>query len=293
MECPKCGHDDVTPSHRRGMEKLLKYIVPRKPYRCKNCWCRFNKTYNPFRTLKAKIIAAAAFLALIIAITLPYIQTKEETAADGIPGAKHGGVAVKEQAKPESTPNTDVAVMHEPASEPKPDKKPVVEDVPEAVPAISVIAKTEAPKEKPKKKSEPAKSPKKTKKESKPKKAASAPKKSKVSPKSGIKRLVDIKQIDSGGDFRVALVADGPGKVIKHFYIEDQIPTKYVIDIGGYWKLPRKKIFPMNSALVSRIRIGKHATFLRVVFDLKDKKAASPKFEKSADGLLVTLGENQ
>lgn len=40
-KCPICGSENVTPSHLRGFERLLRFIFPRTPYRCKECWSRF------------------------------------------------------------------------------------------------------------------------------------------------------------------------------------------------------------------------------------------------------------
>lgn len=69
MKCPQCGSADITPSHRRGFEEVLRYIYPRAPYRCKECWSRFWVFENPYKTWTSKLLALATvviFLLLIV-----------------------------------------------------------------------------------------------------------------------------------------------------------------------------------------------------------------------------------
>lgn len=70
MECPVCGSANVAPSHRRGAEKLVRYAIPRAPYRCKDCWSRFWRFENPWKTPAAMVGALAAVLLLTGAIAL-------------------------------------------------------------------------------------------------------------------------------------------------------------------------------------------------------------------------------
>ena len=65
MKCAICGSENVTPSHRKGMEKISRYVIPRAPYRCKECWSRFWVFENPFRNKAAKI-AGGCFACLLI-----------------------------------------------------------------------------------------------------------------------------------------------------------------------------------------------------------------------------------
>jgi len=73
MICSICGSDKITRSHRRGMEKLFKYVYPRAPYRCKECWSRFWIFENPFKTNSSKVIAGFAACLLIFLISWPFL----------------------------------------------------------------------------------------------------------------------------------------------------------------------------------------------------------------------------
>jgi hypothetical protein len=72
MECPVCGSSNVTASHRRGTEKLFRYLLPRAPYRCKDCWSRFWRTENPFKTGASKLGAFAVLLLAAAVVSLPF-----------------------------------------------------------------------------------------------------------------------------------------------------------------------------------------------------------------------------
>lgn len=82
MECPRCGSNSVAVSHRRGMEKYLQGIFPYKPYRCKECWVRFWKFSNPFKTLLSKVIAAVVFILIIAVIVVPLVMMKFKATSD-------------------------------------------------------------------------------------------------------------------------------------------------------------------------------------------------------------------
>lgn len=72
MECPVCGSSNVTASHRRGTENLFRYLLPRAPYRCKDCWSRFWRTENPFKTTASKLGALAVLLLVAAVVSLPF-----------------------------------------------------------------------------------------------------------------------------------------------------------------------------------------------------------------------------
>ncbi|MGE0087475.1 MAG: AMIN domain-containing protein [Desulfococcaceae bacterium] len=79
MKCTICGSENVTRSHRRGMEKIGKYIIPGTPYRCKECWGRFWVFENPFSTTAARI-AGVCIVCLLIAGLAWYLRPgKDET----------------------------------------------------------------------------------------------------------------------------------------------------------------------------------------------------------------------
>ncbi|MFP4387882.1 MAG: AMIN domain-containing protein [Desulfococcaceae bacterium] len=82
MECPVCGSANVTASHRRGMEKALRYVAPRAPYRCKDCWSRFWRLENPWKTAKAKLGALLAVLLIVGFFSLPFWGPKPSRTGD-------------------------------------------------------------------------------------------------------------------------------------------------------------------------------------------------------------------
>ncbi|MDM8551336.1 AMIN domain-containing protein [Desulfobacterales bacterium HSG2] len=78
MKCPKCASENVTHSHRRGMEKIIRYVYPRVPYRCKECWTRFWKFENPLRTLASKIMLILVILLIAGACVWFFSQSREQ-----------------------------------------------------------------------------------------------------------------------------------------------------------------------------------------------------------------------
>lgn len=89
MECPNCGSDHITHSYRRGMEKMYRYIYPRTPYRCKECWSRFWVFEIPFQTLTSKVAAGASAVVLLVLLIWPLTAGNEDK-----PGLKPGPKAV-------------------------------------------------------------------------------------------------------------------------------------------------------------------------------------------------------
>lgn len=89
MKCPNCGSDHITHSYRRGVEKMYRYIYPRTPYRCKECWSRFWVFENPFQTLTAKVAAGASAAVLLVLLIWPLTAGDEDK-----PGLKPGPEAV-------------------------------------------------------------------------------------------------------------------------------------------------------------------------------------------------------
>ena len=118
MECPVCGSANVTASHRRGIEKLFRYLLPRAPYRCKDCWSRFWRTENPFKTTVSKLGALAVLLLLAAVVSLPFwgaesdgpknpAETAEESHTLPVPTHRsaqrtYDGDAVRSSAPPRS-----------------------------------------------------------------------------------------------------------------------------------------------------------------------------------------------
>jgi len=68
---------------------MYRYIYPRTPYRCKECWSRFWVYENPFQTLTAKIAAGASAAVLLVLLIWPLTAGDEDK-----PGLKSGPAAV-------------------------------------------------------------------------------------------------------------------------------------------------------------------------------------------------------
>ncbi len=85
MKCPNCGSEQITRSHRRGTEKITKYFNPWTPYRCKDCWSRFRKAENPFKTAGAKIGAGVAALILLILLLFSFGLFEREIKPPTVP----------------------------------------------------------------------------------------------------------------------------------------------------------------------------------------------------------------
>lgn len=85
MKCPVCGSDHITHSYRRGVEKMYRYIYPRTPYRCKECWSRFWVFENPFKTLASRVVAGVSAVLLLLLLILPLMSGDAEK-----PGLKPG-----------------------------------------------------------------------------------------------------------------------------------------------------------------------------------------------------------
>lgn len=68
MKCKLCGSDSASPSHRRPIERYLKYIIPRTPYRCKECWGRFWVFENPYTTWISRLTVLGVVCLLGVAI---------------------------------------------------------------------------------------------------------------------------------------------------------------------------------------------------------------------------------
>jgi len=72
MKCPICGSENVTPSHRRGFEKIMQFLFPRTPYRCKECWSRF--WTGQFKGVALKVVLVVAVLLFAVFYILPLDQ---------------------------------------------------------------------------------------------------------------------------------------------------------------------------------------------------------------------------
>jgi len=92
--CPRCGADQVRPSHRRGAERWLA-VAWLRPYRCRRCRRRFwgslpgPLTVRERRVLTAAGVAVAVFLlAALYLLLLPYGREVAEVGAVAPPASE-------------------------------------------------------------------------------------------------------------------------------------------------------------------------------------------------------------
>ncbi|RLC22190.1 MAG: hypothetical protein DRI57_00490 [Deltaproteobacteria bacterium] len=290
MQCPKCGSENVTSSHRRGMEKVFQYFFPRVPYRCKECWTRFWKFDNPLKSLASKLAVATAILLLIGGGV--WFFTRETPQPDQ---QKHRPLV-----RPIKKPPVERHVVDKPekapVEQPLPplEEKPLVADKPETVMKDDPYSLTGK-----KKKSEPPEDPVKgrvndlaaeltvpqpvTKKPAISK--ADAKKPSVKHKKSRI--LKGFKPQTSEGKFKLSILSDGPIREYKSFTLAP--PPKIVLDMLGKWKYSGRSAVTVKSDMVKRIRVGEHSDKIRLVIDLKGKRTPVPIVEESPDGLILTI----
>lgn len=284
MKCPRCGSDNVTYSHRRGMEKILRYFWPRVPYRCKECWTRFWKLENILQAVAVTggIIGIAIIILLAVwykgrevrpdDYTEPVRPAAEQTAAeDDIREMlskmdEQADTQISEQGKDEQA-GTE-------APDVKPDVKPDIEpDKPDISP--DPISKTEPVPEQQKKT------------EAKHDVPGKETRQTSVKKQKSYRILKGIRLKAWGGYFKMTVNADGPIRKYKAFPLNN--PSRLVINISGKWKSNEKQVKEVKSDLVSRIRIGEHPDYLTIVLDLKKKQVPTRILKESPEGLALTL----
>lgn len=362
MKCKLCGSDSASPSHRRPVERYLKYIIPRAPYRCKECWGRFWVFENPYTTWTSRLGALGVVCLLGVAIVWLFaseppsrtihladrsaeeddrinrrklIQRTYEPTSESAPEplpAEETPVGVPETPVSGETPSPDgdkPAVIERPEiteeTIPPATPAPTVEKdgnetagaptnaadsgPPETTPADSTTgaASEEASSEpvaepetvvsegsasespsagkavvpKPKVEIEPSSESSETVYESR------IPVKKPVAEKPRFFRLDAIRTARSGAGLELILVAGEPIENYEIFPLES--PPKLVIDLKGNWKPRMDKALSVDTPLISRIRLGEHPDYLRVVLDLKAGPAPVPEASAISEGLRVLL----
>lgn len=320
MECPKCGSPNITHSHKRGIEKILQYVYPRTPYRCKECWTRFWKFQNPLSGLFSKLAIALVILLLIGAGVWYFGPFRNNGASssepDSRPIAKKPGKPIRRpiEMPPVEKPSTpesggidekkgkDQEDMYADIKDltreeeklydtepPKPETGELKEEFSEAhkVPAPELVVVPEKPKDKEESRVI-GKVTDQTPHEKSEAEPANLPKSdSEKTRRRGPLRIKDIRSETASGVFRMILVSDGPVDEYKEFTLSP--PPKLVLDILGKWEYPGKPTIWVKSDLVRRIRIGEHSDKIRLVLDLKGKKTLEPVIEKTSEGLMLTI----
>lgn len=302
IECPNCGSDNITHSHRRGIERIARYVYPRVPYRCKECWTRFWKFRNPLGGGIAKI-AAIAVLVICAGVAGWYffLRQDQETSSSAQQKTRpRGGLVRKAPEKPIKRVVPTLRKQQPASPEPvrKPDASPVPvgkkADIPDAGIADANVEKPVPPRPKqtlPSSGSETNTS------WRKPvavkgtiaqpvRKPSSAKASQQVRRAGQTLKALQPESLENG--FRLTLLADGPIEKYKTMSLEEP-PPKFVIDLAGKWEYSGPYRVNVRSGMVRRIRVGRHPDFLRVVMDLKGSKVLIPVIEESADGLTMTI----
>ena len=367
MKCKICGSDAASPSHRRPVERYLKYIIPRTPYRCKECWGRFWMFDNPYTSWTSRLVALGIVCMLGIAavwFSMPDRPSEPVRMADnadkdaeeadrinrrkvlqrsyeptsetvkplpaavppstGVPAeapepvtttaapspSEEGAAAsversrITEESIPSSTPAAPVTTAMPPPlpaeasraassdspsvtdlSEPERISNPeaqapaspeplVVESASPESPPLPGGALPVAPNER------AAESPEAI---SGTSSAPRVPLKKPVAEKPRFHRLEGIRTEGAGGDFVMTIVAGEPISDYQIFPLKS--PPKLVIDLKGNWKRRTDKAVAVDSSLVSRVRLGEHTDFLRVVLDFKDAPPVMPEVSMTPEGL--------
>lgn len=292
MKCPKCGSTNVTPSHKRGLERVLQYVYPKVPYRCKECWSRYWKLQSPFANRKSLIGTIAIMVLVVLFLVLPFLPSQDN------------GVSSTGPASPESrelTPLSELSGPEEPDTAPlepaavpeEPEMPggvatvdipadPVVDETAEDAAALNedemdvADASVETAAATPDMAAETAPA-----QPSKPVQAAARGGGREFS------RVTAIRQIEEGDGFRMALESSGPIEDFAAFTMEN--PPRLVINLSGTWKIRGQRTFPMQGDWVRQVRIGEHPRFLSVVLDLKRAAPAAPRIDKTDKGITLTL----
>jgi len=321
MECPRCGSKNVTYSHRRGIEKVLRFFYPSEPFRCKECWTRFWKAKNNIRTVLAAGAALIIAGAAIYYFAFPGGQKDEpqplprhepKSVKKSVPqkqdsapkesGIKEEDILPRDQTPPPPEKQEKMPPVEEKSSVPHkvPEKKEKTPTVPDSGGTIrksvvqppTVLPDTAKPlSEEPLPIKRGTKipaveiSPPSSDAVSKPDAAGSEQSPLKV--KLVYRAVKKVLSRDNDEEFKMILSTDGPIRKYSHFALNP--PPKLVLDIPGKWRYPGDTVLPVESDIVESIRVGEHSDMLRVVIDLKGRKTMIPAIEETQDGLMLII----
>lgn len=276
MNCPKCGSEDVTRSHQRGMDKIMQVFICKVPYRCKECWSRFKDWEKPWKNNKPMFLLVLGVMFMVIIFTgslfitpSPTLETRKPLRAKAIIPAK---IETKiETPKPEPvnkdtliTPSTTVA---EPENK---TEKPLIEtkETPKAPMVKPLVIKDTA-------------------------KKPDSPEVTDILAKHDavinhktliLKKVLVMNRKD---DFAMAIEMNTTNPDYRHFRLNS--PPRYVINLKGAWKYKGRTKIMTSHRFVEEIRIGRHQKYLSIVLDLKTKTKITPVFKSTAKGLYLTI----
>jgi len=300
MECPRCKSDNITYSHRRGIEKVLRYIWPwYVPYRCKECWTRFWVHERKFASMVILGLIVVLLVTLIIGIIVWSKPSDRKIASNQDGGSISTGEEKRSIAdqNPLELPEKPVEKKPEESVEKKPEEDHITEEdlfpKPDKKPENKGILKKDTEpsqeikiEEKPEEKKEAAVKP-----EPPEKKPAQVSEEKPA--KSSVLQLKGIKPTYSDGEFRMTILANEPVREYKVITLNN--PPRLVINLKGNWKNRIKNELNIEGEIIRRIRIGEHADisdpYLSIVMDAGPDVSLKPKFEESSEGLILILGK--
>ncbi len=326
MECPRCGSKNVTYSHRRGIEKVLRFFYPSEPFRCKECWTRFWKAKNNIRTVLGAVAGLIIAGAAIYYFAFPgakkdepqplprseppavtkSIPQKQDTAAKE-PGIKEEDmgagdkmpVTPEKQEKTKPVPEKPSVPRDQISKSPeKQEKTPKVADsggtirksVAPPPPVLPDTAKPLSEEPLPVKRGSktPAAEISQPSSDAVPKPDdAAGSEQTPLKVKLVYRAVKKVLSRDNDEEFKMILSTDGPIRKYSRFALNP--PPKLVLDIPGKWRYPGDTVLPVESDIVESIRVGEHSDMLRVVIDLKGRKTMIPAIEETEDGLVLII----
>lgn len=293
MECPRCKSSNITQSHRRGFEKVLRYIWAwYVPYRCKECWTRFWVHEKKL----ASILTAGLIAALLVASVIGGMLWWEKTSDQKITSEAGIESIVTGEEKRSILDQPPLELPDESSVEEKTEGRITEEDLalkPEdeattegySDNAIESPQKTDVDK--------------KTAEEPEPSVVAVKPAFPEKKPEPGseeisknsVHQLKGIEATYSHGEFRMSILTDESVQNYKAFALDN--PPRLVINLKGKWRNRTKKQQSVESNIIKKIRIGEHPDkknpYLSIVLDAEPGISLTPKFEESAEGLILIL----
>jgi hypothetical protein len=313
MKCPKCGSSDVTSSHKRGIERVLQYVYPKAPFRCKECWSRFWKFQSPFAHRKSFLGTIVIVLLAVFFLVLPFFPHQE----NGV--SSTGGVSApgpEPDALPAEPSDTEALEFEVDVNAPEtdaivdPEERPVA-DAPE-IPVTETPLRVEGgdngrlPDNGATETAEPPAE----REETAPASAVSVASIDEETPETPVahemrlteapsqpepankqkplRRITSIQQIDDGAD-GFKMVVESNDAIGDYTAFTMERPHRMVVNLTGRWVIKGQRTFPMEDELVQQVRIGEHPRYLSVVLDLKRAAPALPEIRKTDKGFTLTL----
>lgn len=289
-QCLKCKSEDVEPAELNNkVEELLNKFFPIAPYDCGECEARYFWLTNPLMDRTRAIVAGSLgglFMLLLLfnlmggpeepveqvaeEPTMSELAQKYDTPLDDEPPLASAD-------EPEDAP-TDV----EPAVGIPPEEEgPPPGTVPEPGEVWSDRVHAQLARNLAKARGEAVPEPKP--KGRKSRSAAQNP------PLPAGARISALESDTSSAAFSLKVNTGTTTAKPKGFAIGN---TKYVVDLPGAWNLASSvKDFRANHSLVAGVRVGKHADYVRLVFDFAKAATVKVSYNKEGQRLVIQLSE--